>query len=360
MPTEKLDSIQIARAVAALAVLAVHLPFVSNDIIGDRPLGMPEWLSFGYAGVDLFFVISGFIISYITYGRPFRAQSFFIRRFVRIVPMYWVFTLAWTAMAYVGGAAPPNTGSALLWSLLMWPQPSLPILSVGWSLEHELIFYGIVGFCLSLRVPLVAVMTALSTAAILIHGLLPNLTGEHLWFWHVFSLYQVQFLIGVLLYRYREWVARGPWLPMLLLGIVGFATTAHVVGHGLLIGDMSHGSLGVFRACGYGIASALVIGGLYSAECRGALTACPRGIVVIGVLLGDASYALYLSHRLLFAALGKAFAALGFGPALVVPCLIFAAASAIICAVAWFRYVEKPFLDDVRRRLAVGQRAPTS
>jgi exopolysaccharide production protein ExoZ len=91
MERDSLLSIQILRAVAALAVCGVHFDQMtlmlaghSNDPIPLYPLA---------AGVDLFFVISGFVMVYSSeplFGRSGSPKEFLVRRLARIVPLYWL------------------------------------------------------------------------------------------------------------------------------------------------------------------------------------------------------------------------------------------------------------------------------
>src|SRR5215470_12318280 len=83
-----MPTIQVLRAFAAYLVVLVHLaPLVS--MAG----GAEDALGFGYAGVDLFFVISGFIMVYTTSRRETQPWDFFAHRIARVVPMYWLLTL---------------------------------------------------------------------------------------------------------------------------------------------------------------------------------------------------------------------------------------------------------------------------
>ena len=71
----KIENIQVLRFIAAFSVMMVHLPV----------------FEFGAWGVDIFFVISGFIMMYIT---EYNNKNFLIKRIIRIVPLYWLLTLA--------------------------------------------------------------------------------------------------------------------------------------------------------------------------------------------------------------------------------------------------------------------------
>ncbi|MGG7661727.1 acyltransferase family protein [Dyadobacter sp. BHUBP1] len=145
----KLDSIQVLRGIAALYVTIYHL----KDVIpGDAPFR--KEIDFiagsGPAGVSLFFVISGFIMVYITrntlpsMGSIFR---FIAKRLIRIWPAYAIITLAY-CLLHSRMSPNPEWASELLRSLLFIPLSNTPApfygyatLNVGWSLNYEIYFY---------------------------------------------------------------------------------------------------------------------------------------------------------------------------------------------------------------------------
>ncbi|MBN8898217.1 MAG: acyltransferase family protein, partial [Rhodospirillales bacterium] len=93
----ELMSVQALRGIAVLIVLAVHVEDMANRLPAFAHLHSWYAAHFGYSGPDLFFVISGFIMSYITMGQPFRPRNWLASRFIRIYPMYFIFTaLAFT------------------------------------------------------------------------------------------------------------------------------------------------------------------------------------------------------------------------------------------------------------------------
>lgn len=114
---------------------------------------------FGYGqyGVDLFFVISGFIITVTTASRP-SAITFFWKRVIRIVPLYWTVTLAYATVELLKPSLLRSAGggfSHLAFSLLFIPayHPKFttdiwPTVIQGWSLNYEMLFYSIFGACL--------------------------------------------------------------------------------------------------------------------------------------------------------------------------------------------------------------------
>jgi peptidoglycan/LPS O-acetylase OafA/YrhL len=150
-PTFRLDSLQLLRAVAALLVLLYHLAtmgvygWIAADGSPLLPLGF--FAAIGFAGVDLFFVISGVVMvvtCFDRFGQPGEAIAFLKRRIVRIYPLYWIVTAAVLALCWLRPelAARDKTGAAaILASLVLWPQTDFPIVAVGWTLVYEMYFY---------------------------------------------------------------------------------------------------------------------------------------------------------------------------------------------------------------------------
>ena len=139
--------IQILRFVAAVSVIAFHALGVAPD--GHK---VPESiisfvLSYGGRGVDLFFVISGFIIFYATHGTSLTPAEFLRRRVERIAPLYFVVIFAVTMLAITLPATfdTPNwyTPRHILKSLafVAFTDGEMPVVYVGWSLEYEMYFY---------------------------------------------------------------------------------------------------------------------------------------------------------------------------------------------------------------------------
>jgi peptidoglycan/LPS O-acetylase OafA/YrhL len=144
--------IQILRFLAAAAVVAFHVWGIAPDHI-DVPADTPTlglW-HFGH-GVDLFFVISGFIIYYATQasaarGKALSPSAFLRRRVERIVPLYAFTILAMTALAALlpatfgtpGWYSPGHVLKSL--AFVSFTDGQMPVVFVGWSLEYEMYFY---------------------------------------------------------------------------------------------------------------------------------------------------------------------------------------------------------------------------
>jgi peptidoglycan/LPS O-acetylase OafA/YrhL len=162
---KKLLSIQILRFYAAGIVVLAHL--------GDRLEGFAERYHVpvdfieitGAFGVDIFFVISGFIMGYIAldrFGRAGAPVAFLLDRATRIVPLYWVATLLMVVLNELANRlgdpakVQPQHLSQIIMSLSFFPFPDArgehrPVLGQGWSLDYEMLFYLLFAFCLVCR-----------------------------------------------------------------------------------------------------------------------------------------------------------------------------------------------------------------
>jgi exopolysaccharide production protein ExoZ len=148
--------IQILRFLAALAVVAFHA-------LGAPPKGfevsdsaLTFALSYGGRGVDLFFVISGFVIFYATHRANLTPAEFLRRRVERIVPLYFVVIFAVTMLAITlpatFGTPDWYTPRHILKSLafVSFTDGDMPVVYVGWSLEYEMYFYLAVALLMAL------------------------------------------------------------------------------------------------------------------------------------------------------------------------------------------------------------------
>lgn len=150
---KKLESIQIVRGIAVIAVVFFHCQQFSVDLAQALSLRAPIlWVyskqeAIGSFGVDIFFVISGFVMSYITYKNHNKNYfwTFIKKRFIRVAPLYWLFTLIMILLLIT---FPNNYYSkvdlkSIVYSFLFIPFiptnfQSSPILPVGWTLNYEI------------------------------------------------------------------------------------------------------------------------------------------------------------------------------------------------------------------------------
>lgn len=167
-----LSTIQTLRGVAALMVAIAHLHSVENRFGGTPLLG--NWAIAGFGGVDLFFVISGFVMVWVTrgdQGKPAALPGFWLARLARIYPLWWLVLSALVAVWMIkpDWVYSSHESSPELWkSYLLVPDKELPLHAVGWTLIHELWFYLVFGILLLLPArwfPAALAIWAIITAA---------------------------------------------------------------------------------------------------------------------------------------------------------------------------------------------------
>jgi len=319
--------IQALRAVAALIVVAHHAVIM---LVERNHLSIHYW-PVGSSGVDIFFVISGFVMT--ISSDPLRrarhpARVFMARRLERIVPLYWLMTTLKIAMVL---AAPGLAINALGgWrhvadSYLFTPGLFAhggrdPVVVVGWTLDYEMAFYVLFAIALAARASLLKVVAPV----LIVAALLAPLVAMHPI--PMLAVYcqpiVLEFLFGILLARaVQRWGAPPVWLSVVLL----------MAGFGVLFG-VSWQTISVWRVIFWGLPAWAIVTGAVGLERKfGALM--PRWILA----LGDASYSVYLVHTFVLPFIGVTLAHIGQGWPGVVPAVI--AMSVCLSALAgWILY----------------------
>lgn len=284
-----LTGLQVARGLAALSVTLHHALETSNGVPGSFS---PDWLTTGGAGgVDIFFVISGFIMAHTTFrpGLPTpTAAAFLQRRATRIYPLYWLACLAMLSLMALGFFQSRVLSSGDVFLALALLPGGQPIIGVAWTLVYEIYFYLILAVCLALRrssVVLWATSSIMVAILVLAQGLPESGMQRFL-----SDPIPLEFLLGIGLATVYPHV--GGWLkgvaPASLLVFFGLAllyTAPLMVPH-----ETTHGLEGWARVAAWGVAGlAIVAGLLVMPERTGWLARLLNA-------LGNASYALYLTH----------------------------------------------------------------
>lgn len=347
------QTIQALRAVAALMVVIYHM--VHAETVhggGVALLGGPA--HFGYAGVDVFFVISGFIMATVTTGRfgsPAGALDFLCRRAIRIFPLYWLCTLAIIAlMALRPDALSSSFGdSGLIRSLLLVPQEGGPLLVVGWTLTYELFFYAMTALALAVGSASRVRAMVLGWAAVLL--LLQAVPTQSPWANVLTSPLSLEFMAGALAGLY--------WrkLPDLLAWPAVASGIAWMVAAGLLLAEFpNHGQSHGTRVVAFGLPSTLLIIGLARMEAEGRVR--PKGLLV---QLGNASYSLYLTHLFVLSLFGRMWSASGHTGTTVGNAAFLATTLLACCALALFvhQLIEVPLMHRANRAWRSMRRART-
>ena len=293
LPRARLSGVEAARGVAALLVVFYHTALhVEGNVGGSILWGIPH---FGHAGVDFFFVLSGFIITFVHYkdiGSPGRLGHYVQRRFTRVFPFYWIVLAYYLADTWLFHPLRDPGAARLFSEALLLPLMSPIIVGGSWTLIFEILFYVVFAtLILSRRVgvwviaiwALLVIVGHVTHPLFLAHGPQATLT----------SPYCLEFFMGMGC-AYLMTHRRVPGSAvMLLTGIVLFAAAGIAEVLGILNG------FGMTARLIYGPCAALVIVGLVERERSGQLKV-PR---VLGVL-GRASYSVYLVHLV---AIGIAF-----------------------------------------------------
>lgn len=283
----ELLSIQYLRGLAALTVL------VSHTLQWPLPQMSQTLLRSGRLGVEVFFIISGFIITQVAGDGAFNRMTFLKRRAWRIVPLYWGATLAVTALALVLPSLFRTTSPTplgLAESLLFIPSeaPKAPLLGVGWTLDYEVFFYFLFA-CLAdfaSETRTLAICTLLA-GLMLIGQVAPHETALE-YFYTSPSL--LGFALGtVLAQAHRHGViARLARLPVFVP--VGAALALTALFFGMSAADDAGRAPFTFHLAMSAAAIAIVGGGLALESGR---RLKPSAVLHY---LGDASYSIYLFH----------------------------------------------------------------
>jgi exopolysaccharide production protein ExoZ len=352
-----LPALQLIRAAAAVLVVLWHLGGVAGNF-PELELRVPPFLRFGYAGVDIFFVLSGFIICYLT-SRAFNPADFMYRRFVRIYPFYAFFTsvmlAAWLYNPRFTMGMDQPTVESVVKSFLVLPQRELPLLFPGWSLEHEVLFYALVAATLirGRHVHILVALIILGTVGLLnVMFLAPPF-----WDYHVFSVVQFEFAIGVVVFLFRGELARLGVACPLTAGFIALGFTAaamHWPGH--TVGGFED----PLRIFGFGLAGGAFLICALNSRLAPYLDSGRLGARVVAslVLLGDASYVLYLTHPFVISAFGKIAIAFGIArPAAVAAWLILALVISCLAAAVFHVVIERPLLRALTRAHFAGTKS---
>src|SRR6218665_759855 len=277
---QELYGIQMLRGVAALAVVIHHALEIADGTAGGFS---PEWLTTaGAVGVDIFFVISGVIMFHTSFGlgrqRPNPAE-FLWKRILRIYPFYWLCLAAMVVVEAAGIVKSVDvTGLTLLKSFVLWPGD--PIIGYAWTLSYEMLFYLVfAAFLLSRSDIVTAAGTCLSIILIVFLG----------------SIFQWEFFDNPIALEFCLGIAVAAFLhrrPHSNTGVVLACIAAIwvLVAPAFVERATTAGLDGWTRLSAWGVPSALIVAGL----ARISLPENRVGRLIL--LLGDASYSLYLTH----------------------------------------------------------------
>ncbi|RQT14385.1 acyltransferase [Burkholderia contaminans] len=328
LPSGLFRNLQCARAFAALAVVGYHMGV----------------LPFGQAGVDVFFVISGFIMSVVA---PREGRAFLRKRLIRIVPLYWLTTLGVFAIAVVKPQWLNSTTAGLDYlvkSLMFVPYVKEnghwgPLNLNGWTLEYEMLFYLVIaGSMRFVRARHATTFAALMLALFCAYVAVGGPAGEVVT--HLGQPFVLEFGLGVLACRLLETgiakrLPRVAWLAVAAtaLAAIPFATTVFST------------PAGFDRVFAWGVPACLLIVAAVALDLRG----WSIGNTML-TRLGDASYSIYLLHPYVIGVANKIVGVrldAGTWPGMAAVVATLAAVCA--CGYACHAWIERPMLAALKR-----------
>jgi exopolysaccharide production protein ExoZ len=327
-----IGGLQMLRGVAATLVVLFHLQAAA--VFEGHDPGILAWFEGGEIGVDIFFVLSGFVIFHAMQGRQHMGPAWFLRhRFWRIVPPYWA-VLALTLVALAGLAVMRGDWAEWpdLWrivlSFLLLPLPD-HVMAVAWTLTVEAMFYLVFAATYFRHGPRGAIVALVVWSAVtlglkFVHLGLPPVLG--------IVLYSgvIEFLYGGLISLAVAAGWRAGAVPALVIGSVGLAVVIS-----------GHVSINLGRAWVAGLPSAAVVYGLAAGGWR-----MPGWVM----LWGESSYLLYLLHLLVFSIAGTLLRMAGIAPYGSLTAMLGLAALSIAVSVMATLWLERPYLRWAKGR----------
>jgi exopolysaccharide production protein ExoZ len=299
---ERLNLLQVYRGIAALLVVASHGSMMFQE--GTHQPSFLNLFTWGWVGVDFFFVLSGFIIFYIhrsDIGFTNKFTPFILKRFIRVYPLYWVVLLCKVLMSLLS-----SHGIALyepiefIKAFLLLPQDRTILetnfIGVSWTLKHEIFFYFLFSLLIlkpKLSVPIILVW--ISGVFLSLVGLF-KISEANLLAQFIFNERNLEFIFGCLAAYivYRHKISYGKFLCGASVGLlaVAIANTR----------NLEFTVAGISPVIAYGIPLLLLIIGSVSLERQETLSV-PKPLI----FLGNASYSIYLTHGFFMSNLIKVF-----------------------------------------------------
>jgi len=332
-----LAGIQYLRAVAAILVVFDHAEAIAAKEKYYGAYAFGQWFAGGAVGVDIFFVLSGFIIAYVTLSSndlsPRLGFSEFIRRrFNRIIPFMWICIISYAALRYFA------RGDFDFWSavraLTLWPIGEVMPKQI-WTLRHEFLFYFVFGLCFirfgGFYSRLFCVLYLASPLVVLTYypqHLSTGWVGELAEF--LFSGFNLLFLFGLVL---GCWVRRKSNLPVINLGFMYFLLMGCSLA--LICRWIGYDWNNPFVILGIGvICTAMVFLGVITTS-GGEYSKVNK----LGLILGNASFSIYLTHDTFLSAI-FGFLSSGFLMVDVRIVVLLGALSSILGGIVVYYYVE--------------------
>ena len=359
----KLNSIQFLRAIAALLVVYEHSMDVVNKQGASWQSNFYHLDNFGCIGVDLFFVISGFIITYVAHKYTGTAQGiqFLVKRFARINPAYYIATILYLGSLLISLKSKnipfvdvlDVTITSSMDTILVVPTSAKlsefrPLLSIGWTLAFEWLFYILFSILILFNIKLKTIILPSLILLLIIAGRLIRPGDFRLQF--ITNPIMLEFILGIIICQLLIQIKKIPTAVAFTLLAIG------IISYGLLIrfgyGNVwSHlktitGKLSLSRFFLWGIPSGCIVTGSVFLEKSGRLSRLFKN--KWSLLLGNASYSIYLIHYTILGLLLILYTKTG--PLLPPDALIWSQLMIVVAiSIAFYKQVEQPLLRYMQK-----------
>lgn len=348
-----LPSLDLGRFVAAALVMFFHYSYTILTFTGAQPFAL--LFRAGHAGVEYFFVLSGFIIAYAhrkDLGQPGRIGSFFAKRAIRILPMLWLTLIVWGTLRAMMPSETTNglTGfRTLVLDMLLIPHDGTLILGVTWTLTRELVFYLLFSICLINRNIGIAVLAAWQ-AGIVVCAIFTLPLG--IWTAQFFDIHNIGFGIGLAI-ALSGALSRARAILVAIIGCAMFTCLMLVEWRVGGQPDVDALPLGMLMSPTlYSLAAGVLLFGLAAYDQRQ-----PRPERKLVRYLAGSSYVLYLTHGPVSSLLVRLIARLPFHlPAEIL--FVLMSLAGVAAALVLHLFLERPIMHWLRHRLVRRRAVP--
>lgn len=349
---KNLQLIQMLRGIACMLVVLYHITINSQVITGHIILG--NIFKFGSCGVDIFFVLSGFIITYSNLhniAQPSASGNFLKRRLIRIFPIYWliitIFLILQLAFPAFYITHFKTSFANVLQTYLLLPN-HIMLNGVSWSLTNELFFYLL--FMLAFIIPnkkySLFLLIAYFIFLIVFSITAPVVTNVNPYIGMLFFPMNIEFFLGVFIVIIIERLSKKWIYPLLVSGILLFLTGAFLSNNGVTLVSSSS-NLALNRVLLFGLPSFLIILALVKMELGKTIN-----MHNIFLHLGDASYSIYLIHLPIVVAFFKIVIKFNINNVVHLSLCIFVLLFTLCAAgIFIFHKIEKPLIRKLTRVL---------
>lgn len=331
-----INSIQLLRAVAAIMVVMYHITIKAGQYHNDSF----AWFHIGEFGVDLFFIISGFIMCYTTAQRQITFGRFMVDRVKRIIPLYWIMTTVALVVFLIAPGMVNSSGgeTSIFASYTLIPNGDKLLVQNGWTLSYEFLFYLLFAGCLMAAASGRNLLyTTVAIAIFALAGLVFDPQNPTLAF--ITDMVLIEFALGMLAFRLLYQRQHSLLFSSLMLGIgLAMLLWQNYTGvHYTWMGRLLNGGIPMF----------FVFVGFVSLERYIAAAQFPLKSALM--VAGDASYSIYLIHPFTLSASAKLANKFQLSSNSLVFSTILLSTS-IIAGVMAYWFIEKPVNSWFKRR----------